>query len=78
MVATIRLKEDELTKIRKWTRLDKDSDLAAAMKIDGGNLSRVLRGKQQPGTRFIAALMQALEADFDDLFELGDDSESAA
>ena len=35
--------------------------------------SRVLRGKQQPGPKFIASLCQALDAELSDLFEVVDD-----
>ena len=52
-------------------------DLAEAMGIDAGNLSRDLRGKQQPGPKFIAALCAALEAELDDLFEVVHDEDAA-
>jgi transcriptional regulator with XRE-family HTH domain len=70
MVATLRLKTEMVTKIRAWKNLRTDAALAEEMKIDAGNLSRVLRGKQQPGPKFIAALCAALEAELDDLFEV--------
>lgn len=73
MTATLRLKTDQLAKIRKWVGLKTDAQLAARMGIDPGNLSRVLRGIQQPGPKFIAALCTALEADLGDLFEVVDD-----
>lgn len=41
--------------------LDSPERLAHAMGIDRSNLSRVRRGKQIPGPRFIAALCTALE-----------------
>ena len=72
MTATLRLKGEQLAKIRRWTGLTTDSALAIAMGIDAGNLSRVLRGKQQPGPRFIAALCLALNAELADLFEVVD------
>lgn len=68
--ATLRLRTDNLAKIRGWTGLTTDTALAAAMGIDAGNLSRVLRGKQQPGPKFIAALCHALGAELDDVFEV--------
>lgn len=75
MVATLRLKTEMVTKIRGWKGLKTDTALAEAMGIDAGNLSRVLRGKQQPGPKFIASLCRALEAELDDLFEvLADDA----
>lgn len=70
MVATLRLKTEMVSKIRGWKNLKTDSALAEAMGIDAGNLSRVLRGKQQPGPKFIASLCSALEAELDDLFEV--------
>lgn len=70
MVATLRLKTEMVSKIRGWKNLRTDAALAEEMKIDAGNLSRVLRGKQQPGPKFIAALCTALEAELDDLFEV--------
>ncbi|MBB3041173.1 helix-turn-helix domain-containing protein [Nocardioides soli] len=78
MTAVLRLKLDQLGKIRGWTGLKTDAALAAAMGIDAGNLSRVLKGKQQPGPKFIAALCTALKADLEDLFEIVDDAEDVA
>ena len=79
MVATLRLRKDQLTKIRKWNGVTSDAQLAAKMGIDAGNLSRVLSDKhpQQPGPRFIAALCLALDADLADLFEVVGDQEAA-
>lgn len=70
MTATLKLKAEMVAKIRGWKGLKTDTALAEAMGIDAGNLSRVLRGKQQPGPKFIAALCLALEAELDDLFEV--------
>lgn len=70
MVATLKLRSEMVAKIRGWKGLKTDTSLAAAMDIDPGNLSRVLRGKQQPGPKFIASLCSALEAELDDLFEV--------
>lgn len=70
MVATLRLKTEMIAKIRGWKGLKTDAALAEVMGIDAGNLSRVLRGKQQPGPKFIASLCQALDAELDDLFEV--------
>lgn len=78
MVATLRLKTEMIAKIRGWKGLKTDTSLADEMGIDPGNLSRVLRGRQQPGPKFIASLCRALEAELDDLFEVVDDSEPAA
>ena len=68
MIATLQLRTDNLAKIRRWKGIETDAKLAAAMGIDAGNLSRVLKGSQQPGPKFIAALCHSLEAELDDLF----------
>lgn len=70
VTATLRLKSENLAKIRRWKGVTTDAALALEMGIDAGNLSRVLRGRQQPGPRFIAALCNALDAELDDLFEV--------
>lgn len=70
MVAILRLRTDNLAKIKRWKGIDSDAKLALAMGIDAGNLSRVLAGKQQPGPKFIAALCHALDASLEDLFEV--------
>lgn len=72
MTATLRLKREMLVKIRNWKGLTTDASLALKMGIDAGNLSRVLKGSQQPGPKFIAALCIALDADLGDLFEVVD------
>jgi transcriptional regulator with XRE-family HTH domain len=77
MVATLRLKIEMVSKIRGWKGLKTDASLAEVMDIDPGNLSRVLRGRQQPGPKFIASLCSALEAELDDLFEVVADGDVA-
>lgn len=78
MVATLRLKTEVLDNYRRLARLKTDASLAEAMGIDAGNLSRVLKGTQQPGPKFIAALCSAFEARLEELFEVvvneGDDA----
>lgn len=78
MTATLRLKTEQLKKIRGWVGLTTDAALAREMGIDPGNLSRVLAGKQQPGPKFIAALCTALKADLGDLFEVIADAQEVA
>lgn len=70
MSAHIVLRREQLAKIRKWVGLSTDAALAERMNVDPGNLSRVLRDRQEPSARFIAAMCSALGADFDDLFEV--------
>lgn len=73
MVATLRLKTDQVAKYRRLAGLDTDKKLAERMQFDAGNLSRVLAGKQQPGPKFIAAIVAAFPGmDLDDLFEVVD------
>lgn len=69
VIANLRLKTEQVSKIRRWKGLVTDAALAQQMDTDPGNLSRVLAGRQQPGPRFIASLCFALDADLDDLFE---------
>lgn len=78
MVATLKLKRDMLAKIRHWKNLKTDSALAVAMGVDPGNLSRVLKGTQQPGPKFIASMCTALDADLADLFEVVGSEDDAA
>jgi len=70
VVARINLRHDQLRKVRRWVGLTTDAALAARMGIDPGNLSRVLNGRQAPSSGFIAAMCAALDAEFDDLFEV--------
>lgn len=78
VIANLRLKTEQVAKIRHWKGLDTDTSLAKAMDTDPGNLSRVLSGKQQPGPRFIASLCFALDAELDDVFEAVHVEEAAA
>lgn len=76
LAATLILKTAELAKYRKLTGLDTQNALAARMGYDAGNLSRVLRGEQVPGPKFIAALVSAFPGlTLDDLFAVVDDTE---
>ena len=47
--------------LRQVRELTDDKALIAAMGISQASHSRVINGKQQPGTRFIAALCKALD-----------------
>ncbi|MDB5716465.1 MAG: hypothetical protein JWO15_3862 [Sphingomonadales bacterium] len=75
MTATLRLKSETLANYRRLAGLKTDASLALKMGIDAGNLSRVLTGKQQPGSKFIAALCGAFEARLEELFEVVADVE---
>lgn len=70
MTATLRLKTETLANYRRLAGLKTDASLADKMRIDAGNLSRVLKGAQQPGPKFIAALCGAFEASLEELFEV--------
>jgi hypothetical protein len=78
MIATLRLKSEALSKYRRIAGIDTDSELAARMRIDAGNLSRVLKGTQAPGPKFIASLIAAFPGlELDDLFEVVVNGEAA-
>lgn len=71
MVATLRLRSEQLTKLRRLAGITTDDALAKRMGVDPATVSRVLRGKQEPGPKFIAALVDAFPGfDLDDLFEV--------
>lgn len=70
MTATLRLKTEVLANYRRLAGLKTDAALAERMGIDAGNLSRVLKGTQQPGPKFIASLCAAFEARLEELFEV--------
>lgn len=78
MVATLRLKTETLARYRRLAQLKTDAALAARMGIDPGNLSRVLKGKQTPGPRFIAQLCHAFDAEINELFEVINDQDDVA
>ena len=77
MTATLNLKRETLANYRRLAGLKTDAALAERMGIDAGNLSRVLKGTQQPGPKFIAALCGAFDARLEELFEVAD-TEGAA
>lgn len=78
MVATLRLRTDQVAKFRRLANLTTDKALAERMQFDAGNLSRVLAGKQQPGPKFIAAIVSAFPGmDIDDLFEVVNQDDAA-
>lgn len=71
MTATLRLRTDQLAKFRTLAGITTDDALAKRMHMDPATVSRVLRGKQQPGAKFIAALVDCFPGmDLDDLFEV--------
>lgn len=73
VTATLRLRTAQLVKYRTLAGIATDDSLAKRMGVDPATVSRVLRGKQEPGPRFIAALVAAFPGmDLDDLFEVID------
>jgi transcriptional regulator with XRE-family HTH domain len=72
MAPTLRLKDDELVRLRNAKGLTTDVALAAAMGINPTQLFRVLRQDSTPGHKFIAGMCRALDAQPGDLFEVVD------
>ena len=78
MLATLRLKQGQLTKFRRVAGIDTDASLAVAMKMDAGTISRNLHGLQNPSASFIANLVAAFPGlSLDDLFEVVGDEVAA-
>lgn len=78
---TLRLRADQLAKLRTLTGLTTDAKLAHAMAIDPATVYRVLRGQAAPGTRFMTALVSAFPGmTLDDFFEVvpTDDTDAGA
>lgn len=75
MVATLRLRADQLKKMRTLAQIETNAALAKRMGVDEATVSRVLRGMQAPGPRFMAALVACFPGyDLDDLFEIINDA----
>lgn len=72
MIATLKLRRDELAKHRERAALRTDRDLAQAMKVNPVTVSKFLNGQRQPSAELIASLLAALSEDvtFHDLFEV--------
>jgi transcriptional regulator with XRE-family HTH domain len=80
VLATLALKPDGLSKIRKLARIDTDKQLAEMIGLDAATVSRVLTGKAAPGPKFIAGLLDAFGTEwFADLFAVvpGDEDTAA-
>lgn len=75
--ATIRLRMDTIAALREIKGLESDRDLAEAMRVTQSTVSRVMRGKSQPGPVFIAGLCTALETPMNHLFAI-DEGKAAA
>lgn len=65
---TLIVRMDVLNALRETNDLESDGALASAMGVDQSTVSRVLRGKAQPGPKFIAGLCVALKTPMNHLF----------
>ena len=71
MTTTLRLRTDQLEKMRRLAGIQTDAALAERMGVDPATVSRVLKGKNSPGPKFMAALVSCFPGfDLDDLFEV--------
>lgn len=71
MTTTLRLRTDQLEKMRRLAGIQTDAALAERMGVDPATVSRVLKGKNSPGPKFMAALVGCFPGfDLDDLFEV--------
>lgn len=78
MAATLRLRKDKLASYRRLAGIDTDLELARRINMDPSSISRILKGNQAPGPRFIAGLVITFGADlFPDLFEVVEDLDAA-
>lgn len=79
MAAAIRLRTSQFRKYTAIAGMPTDDAKAKAIKVDPATLSRVLKGRCAPGARFIAGTLAAFpDLDFEDLFEVVDDSDTEA
>jgi transcriptional regulator with XRE-family HTH domain len=84
VIAKVRLRRDQLATFRRVSGLDTEAKLADAMGANQGTVNKVIRGKAVPSGQFIGSLMRALNATFDELWEIktvaddGTDTESEA
>ena len=65
---TLIVRMDVVKALRETNDLEADGALAAAMGVNQSTVSRVLRGKAQPGPKFIAGLCVALQTPINHLF----------
>lgn len=71
MTTTLRLRVDQLQKLRILAGITTDAALAERMGMDPATVSRVLKGRNAPGPKFMAALVSCFPGwDLDDLFEI--------
>jgi transcriptional regulator with XRE-family HTH domain len=61
---TLEIRRDALTRARKFFGIQSEGQLARLMGMDVGQMSRVVLGKSEPGTRFIAELLRVVGVEF--------------
>jgi transcriptional regulator with XRE-family HTH domain len=78
-VAKLVLRRDQLAKFRRIKGgIDADTEFAAQIGVNPGQVSRVLGGKSAPGTRFIAGCLELFGIEcFADLFSVEPDDTGA-
>lgn len=59
VTVTLAVNLDGVEKLKKRARVSTDTEFAAVMGYDRGQLSRVLAGKAVPGPKFVAAAVRA-------------------
>ncbi|MBP2522230.1 helix-turn-helix transcriptional regulator [Rhodococcus sp. PvP104] len=70
MTSLVRLRRTQLDKYMRLAGGLNQSQLAEKMGVSGSTVYRVFEGRMEPGSRFIAGLLNAFpDLDFDDLFE---------
>ena len=75
MTTTLRLRAEQLAKMRRLAGIETDAALAERMGVDPATVSRVLKGRNAPGPKFMAALVSCFPGfDLDDLFEVVTDT----
>lgn len=80
-VARLALRRDQLAKFRRIAKdgLEVDAVFAERIGVNPGQVSRVLKGKSAPGTRFIAGCLELFGIEcFADLFSVEPDDQAAA
>lgn len=70
MASTVRLRADQLTRIRRRNNLDSDGELASRAGLNRTYLNLLINGHRYPGPKAIAGLCDALNVRFEELFEV--------
>lgn len=70
----VRLRAEPFAERAKALGLESDAQIADKLGLDRAGVYRVRDGQSNPGERFIAAAIKALDAKFEDLFEIAEAS----